>query len=113
MLEGMAYLHGLPALVSHGDLKPSNVLLNGQGTVKLNDFGAATSIFRANGGVVTRSSTPGPAPTMDGTPMFMAPEKIKGGPRSHHGAADVWALGCIVLQMCTGRQPWAELDDEW
>ena len=56
--------------------------------------------------------------TMTGTPMYMSPEVIRGDAPStsvsrHSGAADIWSLGCVILEMATGRRPWAALDNEW
>jgi mitogen-activated protein kinase kinase kinase len=51
--------------------------------------------------------------SMQGTPMYMAPEVIRGSAPGRTGAADVWSLGCVVLEMVTGRRPWASLDNEW
>lgn len=57
--------------------------------------------------------------TMTGTPMYMSPEVIRGdaGPSSssgitRHGSVDIWSLGCVILEMATGRRPWT-LDNEW
>lgn len=51
---------------------------------------------------------------MIGTPMYMAPESITGSKhKGSFGADDVWSLGCVVLEMITGRRPWANLDNEW
>src|SRR4051794_22991112 len=50
---------------------------------------------------------------MTGTPMYMSPEVIKGENPGHFGAVDVWSLGCVILEMATGRRPWASLDNEW
>lgn len=51
---------------------------------------------------------------MIGTPMYMAPESITGSKhKGAFGADDVWSLGCVVLEMITGRRPWANLDNEW
>ena len=50
---------------------------------------------------------------LEGTPMYMSPEAIKGGPQGRLGAIDIWALGCCVLEMITGRRPWANLDNEF
>lgn len=51
--------------------------------------------------------------SMTGTPMYMSPEVIKGTSEGRHGAIDVWSLGCVILEMSTGRRPWASLDNEW
>lgn len=50
---------------------------------------------------------------MTGTPMYMSPEAIKGTNEGRQGAIDVWSLGCVILEMSTGRRPWASLDNEW
>lgn len=51
--------------------------------------------------------------SMTGTPMYMSPEVIKGETPDHFGAIDVWSLGCVILEMATGRRPWGNLDNEW
>jgi mitogen-activated protein kinase kinase kinase len=45
--------------------------------------------------------------------MYMSPEVIKGTASGRHGAVDIWSLGCVILEMATGRRPWASLDNEW
>ena len=59
-----------------------------------------------------------PQKTMAGTPIYMSPEVIQGdlpatSQSRHSGAADIWPLGCVILEMSTGRQPWSTLDNEW
>ena len=54
--------------------------------------------------------------SMTGTPMYMSPEVIRGDSGklvNHEGAVDVWSLGCVILEMATGRRPWSTLDNEW
>ncbi|TKY71418.1 Mitogen-activated protein kinase kinase kinase NPK1 [Spatholobus suberectus] len=90
-------LHGLKHLHQHGivhcDLKCKNVLLDSSGNIKLADFGCAK---RAN---CWRSIGFG------GTPLWMAPEGLRN--ESLDFAADVWSLGCTVIEMATGKPPWA------
>ena len=54
---------------------------------------------------------------MTGTPMYMSPEVIKGVGEGRTGgrlgSTDIWSLGCVVLEMATGRRPWSTLDNEW
>ena len=50
---------------------------------------------------------------MTGTPMYMSPEVIKGSNEGRLGSVDIWSLGCVILEMSTGRRPWASLDNEW
>jgi len=118
MLEGVAYLH--QSGVVHRDIKPENILLDHNGVIKFVDFGAAKVI--ANSGR-TRVSTKSIRPvtgtdnqslnSMTGTPMYMSPEVITGSSTDRCGVVDIWSLGCCVLEMATGRRPWANLDNEW
>ncbi|KAJ4350690.1 Suppressor of Sensor Kinase (SLN1) [Ascochyta clinopodiicola] len=112
MLEGLAYLHD--ARVVHRDIKPENILLDHNGVIKFVDFGAAKLIARQGRTLAvdnaTRREKQG---SMTGTPMYMSPEVIKGGSTGRHGAVDIWSLGCVILEMATGRRPWASMDNEW
>ena len=45
--------------------------------------------------------------------MYMSPEVIRGTDLGRHGAVDIWSLGCVILEMATGRRPWANMDNEW
>ncbi|KAF9912308.1 Suppressor of Sensor Kinase (SLN1) [Linnemannia zychae] len=117
MLKGLAYLHG--ENVVHRDVKPDNVLLDHLGNIKFVDFGAAKILAKnqrtrtlGRGGAGTMSVGVG-ANSLNGTPMYMAPEVIKNGEKGRKGSMDIWSLGCCVLEMSTGRRPWAHLDNEW
>jgi len=114
MLEGLAYLH--EAGVVHRDIKPENILLDHNGVIKYVDFGAAKVIAKQGKTLVADpTGRGGRQNSMTGTPMYMSPEVIKGGApvNSRHGALDIWSLGCVILEMTTGRRPWASLDNEW
>ncbi len=91
--ETLQYLHSCNPPVIYRDLKPSNVILKPSGQLMLVDFGIARH-FRAPTTV-----------TMVGTPGYAAPEQWKGKaePRS-----DVYALGALLHQMLSGRDPGAE-----
>jgi serine/threonine protein kinase len=99
LLEGLSYLH--KHRVVHRDIKAGNALLDcTTGTVKLADFGASKQI----NGIATLSKENF---SFTGTPSHMAPEVIL---QTGHGrAADVWSLGCTVLEMATGKNPWGAL----
>ncbi|KAG9245020.1 BOS4, mitogen-activated protein kinase [Calycina marina] len=115
LLEGLAYLH--ESLIVHRDIKPENILLNHRGIIKYVDFGAAKVIARHGRTFVAAKSKPDmPGArnrSITGTPMYMSPETIKGENLGRAGAVDVWSLGCVILEMATGRRPWASLDNEW
>lgn len=87
--------------VVHRDLKPSNVMFTADGVPKITDFGLA----RIGVGELTATGM------MIGTPMYMSPEQAEGRVRETGTATDVWALGCILYRVLTGRLPF-EADSE-
>ena len=89
--SGLSAAHGRG--ITHGDLKPANVMILPDGTVKVLDFGLA----RAKG-----APAPGTAVTL-GTVAYMAPEQIRGEPAD--ARADLWALGVVCYEMLTGQRP--------
>ncbi|MFC8780912.1 serine/threonine-protein kinase [Streptomyces nigra] len=82
--------------VVHRDIKPGNLLLDADGTLKIGDFGIARFL-----------DDPGAALTATGqivgTSLYLAPERALGKPAGP--ASDVYALGCVLYQMLTGRPP--------
>ncbi|OWM79809.1 hypothetical protein CDL15_Pgr023221 [Punica granatum] len=93
ILIGLEHLHCLG--IVHCDVKPRNILITEEGA-KISDFGCAKRVEDLAG------------PTV-GTPMFMAPEVARGEGQGQ--PADVWALGCTVIEMATGKAPWPESGD--
>ncbi|GKT40020.1 MAP kinase kinase kinase wis4 [Colletotrichum spaethianum] len=111
LLEGLAYLH--ESGIAHRDIKPENILLDHNGIIKYVDFGAAKVIARQGKTLVQDLASTKPNKSMTGTPMYMSPEVIKGENPGRAGSVDIWSLGCVILEMATGRRPWANLDNEW
>ncbi|BGO88913.1 hypothetical protein NBRC10512_003431 [Rhodotorula toruloides] len=122
MLSGLVYLHSQN--VVHRDIKPDNILLDGNGTIKFVDFGAAKVLAKNQKTLASRSrigapvaldpaAAPADANSLTGTPMYLSPETVKGERRGKKGAMDVWAVGCVILECATGRRPWSNLDNEW
>eukprot|EP00760_Papus_ankaliazontas_P036356 PhM_4_TR8293/c3_g1_i2/m.40627/K17533/MAP3K19, YSK4; mitogen-activated protein kinase kinase kinase 19 len=85
ILSALSYMHALK--VVHGDVKAANVLLTTDGMCKLSDFGG------------------------EGTPLWLAPEAhLNGSNASRNARSDVWAVGCLVLEMITAVTPFGYLD---
>ncbi|WRT70117.1 uncharacterized protein IL334_007111 [Kwoniella shivajii] len=113
LLRGLDYLH--QNRIEHRDLKPENILIGANSVLKLADFGTA-KIIKGNKTLArTRGGANAKMEGLEGTPMYMAPEMIKNIRSGKLGACDIWGLGCVVLQMITGRKPWSflDFDNEW
>ena len=92
--------------VIHRDLKPANVKVRDDGTVKVLDFGLAKALERAPEGDPSQSPTLTAAATQMGvilgTAAYMSPEQARGKPVDKR--TDIWAFGCVLFEMLTGRR---------
>lgn len=101
IVSGLIFLHSRGFV--HRDMKPENCLIGKDGYLKLCDFGMAkrlpSTVQLPSGGteVVTLAFT------MCGTPEFMAPEFVLS--TGYSKGIDWWALGCILVEMYSGRSP--------
>ena len=94
ILIGLDYLHAQRTV--HRDIKGANILVEKSGRIKLADFGMAKTLVEQMS--ATRS--------FKGSAFWMAPEVIR--QKGHGVAADIWSVGCTVLEMATGKPPWSE-----
>ena len=100
--------------VVHRDLKPANIKLRPDGTVKVLDFGLAKA--RAADSAIAPAGDSSRSPTLTtpaatrlgvimGTAAYMSPEQARGKPIDKR--TDIWAFGCVLYEMLTGRRPFA------
>ncbi|MFF8834263.1 protein kinase [Streptomyces sp. NPDC015130] len=82
--------------VVHRDIKPGNLLVDSEGTVKLADFGIARFVDDPSAALTTTGQ-------IVGTGLYLAPERALGQPAS--SASDVYSLGCVLYQLLTGQPP--------
>ncbi|XP_034923477.1 mitogen-activated protein kinase kinase kinase NPK1 isoform X1 [Populus alba] len=96
LLLGLEYLHKNG--IMHRDIKGANILVDNKGCIKLADFGASKKVVEL--------ATINGAKSMKGTPYWMAPEVIL--QTGHSFSADIWSVGCTVIEMATGKPPWSQ-----
>ncbi|XP_068497317.1 mitogen-activated protein kinase kinase kinase 1-like isoform X4 [Phaseolus vulgaris] len=96
ILSGLKYLHDRNVI--HRDIKCANILVDATGSVKLADFGLAkvTKLNNVN--------------SVGGSLYWMAPEVVNLRSRGYGLAADIWSLGCTVLEMLTRQPPYSHLE---
>jgi len=97
MLRGLNFLHTRDPPVLHRDIKGANILVGLDRMVKLADFGCSK---RSNGTMVQ---------TLRGSVPWMAPEVMR---EAEYGRkADIWSIGCVVIEMVTAALPWGRFDN--
>ena len=94
ILLGLEHLHQRGVI--HRDIKPANILRDSKGLLKLADFGNSATLASLESSQET--------PQLVGTPNYMSPELAKGGQGTEK--CDIWAVGCTVYEMVTGKPPW-------
>lgn len=115
ILKGLAFLHNRG--IMHRDIKGANILVDNKGGIKISDFGISKKVEsdlalasnKAGGaGASSGGGGAGPRPSLQGSVFWMAPEVVK--QTSYTIKADIWSLGCLVVEMISGTHPWAELN---
>ena len=100
--------------IIHRDLKPANIKVRTDGAVKVLDFGLAKALEPPGGLASTSQSQTITTPALTraavivGTAAYMSPEQAKG--RAADKRSDVWAFGCVLYEMLTGRRAFDDGD---
>ncbi|WFD32788.1 mitogen-activated protein kinase kinase kinase [Malassezia sp. CBS 17886] len=93
ILYGLRFLHARGII--HRDIKGANILVDNKGGVKISDFGISKKVESG-------------ACVLQGSVYWMAPEVVK--QTAYTYKADVWSLGCLVVEMFSASHPWPHLD---
>ncbi|KAK0257176.1 ATP binding [Friedmanniomyces endolithicus] len=111
ILNGLSYLHSEDII--HRDIKGANILVDNKGTVKISDFGIskrveASTLLSQNPAAANPPGHPtkrpgGPRVSLQGSVFWMAPEVVR--QTAYTKKADIWSLGCLVVEMFTGSHP--------
>ncbi|RDA93948.1 hypothetical protein CP533_4981 [Ophiocordyceps camponoti-saundersi (nom. inval.)] len=111
ILTGLSYLHERDII--HRDIKGANILVDNKGTIKISDFGISKKLETSN--LLTSGNGTGGGgggsnnrhrPSLQGSVFWMAPEVVK--QTSYTRKADIWSLGCLVVEMMTGNHPFPD-----
>jgi len=100
MTEGLAYLHH--SRIVHRDLKSMNILLDSAGNAKICDFGLAQQMKVESTHITRKHDGEG------GSPRYMAPECYDPCHGKLTEKVDIWALGCILIEVFAGVLPYAD-----
>lgn len=94
VVVGLSYLHGMD--IVHRDIKGANILIDIKGVAKISDFGILKKVSNDPGKQAKRA-------LLQGLVYWMAPEVVK--QTAYTKKADIWSVGCLIVEMFTGRHP--------
>lgn len=101
ILHGLNYLHNRD--IVHRDIKGANILVDNKSCIKISDFGISKKV-ESDLLISARAHRP----SLQGSVFWMAPEVVK--QTSYTRKADIWSLGCLIVEMISGSHPWANLN---
>ena len=101
ILTGLVYLHSKDII--HRDIKGANILVDNKGSVKISDFGISKRVEASSFLSPTGAKKAGQRVSLQGSVFWMAPEVVK--QTAYTRKADIWSLGCLIVEMFTGTHP--------
>ena len=101
ILQGLNYLHSKDII--HRDIKGANILVDNKGTVKISDFGISKRVEASTLLHPQPLKRGGPRVSLQGSVFWMAPEVVR--QTAYTKKADIWSLGCLIVEMFTGSHP--------
>ncbi|KAF1808812.1 MAP kinase-like protein [Eremomyces bilateralis CBS 781.70] len=102
ILHGLAYLHSKDII--HRDIKGANILVDNKGSVKISDFGISKRVEASSLlSPAAAKSGAGARVSLQGSVFWMAPEVVR--QTSYTKKADIWSLGCLLVEMFSGSHP--------
>ncbi|KAI9826775.1 MAG: ATP binding [Phylliscum demangeonii] len=102
ILCGLAYLHDRDII--HRDIKGANVLVDTNGRIKISDFGISKRVEASS--LLSSGARHNHRPSLQGSVFWMAPEVVK--QTAYTRKADIWSLGCLIVEMFTGNHPYPD-----
>lgn len=105
LASALEYLHS--RRIAHRDIKPENILIDYQGNIKISDVGGAKYIAEGESFLIVKEEM--------GTPIYSAPETL---PTVKHlkmrdlYQADIWSLGVVIAEICTGKRVYGSDNEE-
>lgn len=98
ILTGLSYLHSRDII--HRDIKGANILVDNKGSVKISDFGISKRIEQSTLGGSKKGAQ---RVSLQGSVFWMAPEVVR--QTAYTRKADIWSLGCLIVEMFSGSHP--------
>lgn len=118
ILRGLTYLHEREII--HRDIKGGNILVDNKGVIKISDFGISKKVDSSmlsihqpamstnNSSTSSGNKADNRPPSLQGSVFWMAPEVVK--QTQYTRKADIWSLGCLIVEMLTGKHPYPDLN---